>query len=193
MVSREAIGEAEWLELLGRRLANAIARRMPELNSEENESDSSRLCFSEADEIPGLVVDKYGDLVIVQLLTKGLDSAAVREDCVRVLRDRINPAAILERPDPRIRELEALVRAVRSRCMPRTLKNPLTATQFRLNGLMFHFDADAGQKTGAFLDQRANYAAAESGLVCSRRAVARWMSARTRVGSRCISRGCARR
>ena len=58
--------------------------------------------------MPGLVVDKYGDLVILQLLAKGLDSAAVRETCVRVLREELAPAAILERPDPRIRELEGL-------------------------------------------------------------------------------------
>ena len=73
-----------------------------------NETDACRLCFSEADELPGLVVDKYGDLIILQLLTKGLDSAAVREACVRVLREELNPAAILERPDPRMRELEGL-------------------------------------------------------------------------------------
>jgi 23S rRNA (cytosine1962-C5)-methyltransferase len=161
MVSREAIGEAEWLELLGRRLENAISRRLPELNSEKNESDSSRLCFSEADEIPGLVVDKYGDLVIVQLLAKGLDSPSVRQKIVSTLRDRINPASILERPDPRIRELEALSAPSLEPLYAADPQNPLTATQFRLNGLTFHFDANAGQKTGAFLDQHANYAAAE--------------------------------
>ncbi len=58
--------------------------------------------------LPGLVADKYGELVILQLLTKGLDSAAVRETCVRVLREELAPAAILERPDPRVRELEGL-------------------------------------------------------------------------------------
>jgi 23S rRNA (cytosine1962-C5)-methyltransferase len=161
MVSREAIGEAEWLELLGRRLKNAISRRLPELNSEKNESDSSRLCFSEADEIPGLVVDKYGELVIVQLLAKGLDSAAVRQKIVSTIRDRINPASILERPDPRIRELEGLSAPVLEPLYAVDKQKPKVATEFRLNGLTFHYDANAGQKTGAFLDQSANYAAAE--------------------------------
>jgi len=165
LVSREAIGEADWLELLGRRLSDAIDRRLPMLNSETADSDSCRLCFSEADEIPGLVVDKYGELVIVQLLAKGLDSAPVREKVVSTLRERIKPATILERPDPRIRELEALSAPSLDPLYAADLKNPLTATQFRLNGLVFHYDANAGQKTGAFLDQRENYAAAREWAV----------------------------
>lgn len=161
LVSREAIGQAEWLELLRRRLSAAIDRRIPELNSKDLQSDSFRLCFSEADEIPGLVVDKYGELVIVQLLAKGLDSAAVRERIVSTLRERIKPTSILERPDPRIRELEGLSAPSLEPLFAADPKNPVTATQFKLNGLMFHYDANAGQKTGAFLDQHANYKAAE--------------------------------
>jgi 23S rRNA (cytosine1962-C5)-methyltransferase len=159
MVSREAIGEAEWLELLGKRLKSAIERRLPMLSAENAGSDSCRLCFSEADEIPGLVVDKYGELVIVQLLTKGLDSAAVREKLVASLREGIKPATILERPDPRIRELEGMSAPSMEPLYAADPRNPATATQFRLNGLTFHYDANAGQKTGAFLDQRANYKA----------------------------------
>lgn len=161
LVSREAITDAEWIELLGQRLANAVNRRLPMLNSEKGESDSFRLCFSEADEIPGLVVDKYGQLVIVQLLTKGLDSTAVREKIVSVLRERVNSATILERPDPRIRELEGISAPSLAPLYTVDPNNPMTATQFRLNGLDFHYDANAGQKTGAFLDQHANYKAAE--------------------------------
>jgi len=161
LVSREAIGEDEWLKLLGKRLSHAIDRRVPMMNSEDVNSDSCRLCFSEADEIPGLVVDKYGDLAIVQLLTKGLDSAAVRERIVETLRERIHPAAILERPDPRIRELEGMTAPSLEPLYAADPEHPMTATQFRLNGLMFYFDANSGQKTGAFLDQHANYNAAE--------------------------------
>jgi 23S rRNA (cytosine1962-C5)-methyltransferase len=161
MVSREAIGEAEWLDLLGRRLKNAISRRLPMLNSEKLDSDSCRLCFSEADELPGLVIDKYGELVIVQLLTKGLDSPSVREKIVATLQDRIKPAAILERPDPRIRELEGMSAPAHEPLFVSDPQNPLTAAQFQLNGLKFFYDANAGQKTGAFLDQHANYKAAE--------------------------------
>ena len=157
MVSREALDEAGWLPLLASRLRQAIARRKPMLS---DRNDACRLCFSEADELPGLVVDKYGDLVILQLLAKGLDSDAVRQTCVRVLREELAPSAILERPDPRMRELEGLNPPSAE---PLYVKNPKAATassQFHLNGLLFQFDANSGQKTGAFLDQRTNYAAA---------------------------------
>jgi 23S rRNA (cytosine1962-C5)-methyltransferase len=156
LVSREAIDEAGWLELLETRLRAAIRRRKPLL---DERNDACRLCFSEADELPGLVADKYGELVILQLLAKGLDSAAVRERCVRVLREELAPAAILERPDPRVRELEGLAAPSAEPLFIRDKKTQPTNTEFRLNGLTFHYDANAGQKTGAFLDQRANYAA----------------------------------
>jgi 23S rRNA (cytosine1962-C5)-methyltransferase len=106
------------------------------------------------------VADKYGELVILQLLTKGLDSAAVRETCVRVLREELAPAAILERPDPRMRELEGLAAPSAEPLFVAEAGAHVSSTQFLLNGLRFHYDANAGQKTGAFLDQRANYAAA---------------------------------
>lgn len=161
LVSREAIDEAAWLHLLEARLRAAIERRIPLLKHKEAEIDSCRLCFSEADELPGLVADKYGELVIVQLLAKGLDSAAVRESCVRVLREELAPAAILERPDPRMRELEGLDAPSLTPLWAADAAKPITSTQFKLNGLLFHFDANSGQKTGAFLDQCANYKAAQ--------------------------------
>ena len=155
IVSREAIDEAAWLTLLEARLRTAIRRRLPLLDEQSN---ACRLCFSEADELPGLVADKYGDLVILQLLAKGLESAAVRENCVHVLREELTPAAILERPDPRVREQEGL--SAPSQAPLYAKAAAIVTTEFRLNGLTFHFDANSGQKTGAFLDQRANYAAA---------------------------------
>ena len=157
LVSRESIDEAGWLALLADRLRIAIARRKPLLNDATN---ACRLCFSEADELPGLVADKYGDLVIVQFLTKGLHTAAVRETCVRVLREELSPAAIFERPDPRIRELEGLPAPDPAPLWLASSAEPPANTSFLINGLAFQFDANSGQKTGAFLDQRANYAAA---------------------------------
>jgi 23S rRNA (cytosine1962-C5)-methyltransferase len=163
LVSRDAIGEAEWLTLLSKRLKRAIERRVPSLVGDDRGSDSCRLCFSEADELPGLVVDKYGDLVVVQLLAKGLDSPAVRETIVRVVRDdkHLRTTAIWERPDPRIRELEGLAAPASGPLFAADPANPQTAAQFQLNGLKFHYDVNAGQKTGAFLDQHANYKAAQ--------------------------------
>jgi 23S rRNA (cytosine1962-C5)-methyltransferase len=160
MVSPEAIGEPEWLSLLATRLRSAIARRKPLLDAD---NDACRLCFSEADELPGLVADKYGSLAILQLLAKGLDSPAVRETCVRVLREELTDTglvAIIERPDPRIRELEGLSAPGQEALWPPNTGAEIAATRFRINGLEFQYDANSGQKTGAFLDQRINYAAA---------------------------------
>ncbi|HXR37967.1 MAG TPA: class I SAM-dependent rRNA methyltransferase, partial [Terracidiphilus sp.] len=139
------------------RLRAAVARRKPML---DEANDACRLCFSEADELPGLVIDKYGNLTVVQFLAKGLLAPGVKEACVRVLCQELAPAAIFERPDPRIRELEGLPAPSLDPLWLADPKMPVTATQFHLNGLAFHYDANAGQKTGAFLDQRTNYAAA---------------------------------
>jgi len=157
LVSRQALDHAAWLQVIEARLRAAIARRKPML---DKANDACRLCFSEADELPGLIADKYGDLVVLQLLTRSLLDATVRETCVRVLRNELKPAAIFERPDPRIREIEGLPAPDHEPLYRAGGKRTSTATQFHVNGLAFQFDANAGQKTGAFLDQRSNYAAA---------------------------------
>lgn len=159
MVSREPVDQAAWLALLAARLRKSIERRKPLLDAA---NDACRLCFSEADELPGLVIDKYGDLIVVQRLTKGLLAEGVAGACVRVLREELRPAAIFERPDPRIRELEGLPAPGADPLWVSDAANVSAATQFHLNGLVFHYDANSGQKTGAFLDQRTNYAAARS-------------------------------
>jgi 23S rRNA (cytosine1962-C5)-methyltransferase len=157
LVSRESLDQTAWLKLLASRLRAAIARRKPLLDAA---NDACRLCFSEADELPGLIADKYGDLVILQFLAKGLLADGVKETCVRVLREELSPSAIHERPDPRIRELEGLPAPSLDPIWFADTGKPAIATAFHLNGLTLHYDANAGQKTGAFLDQRTNYAAA---------------------------------
>jgi 23S rRNA (cytosine1962-C5)-methyltransferase len=159
LISRESLAnEAAWLDLLAVRLRAAIASRLPMLSDETN---ACRLVFSEADALPGIVIDKYGELIILQLLSKAVDSEAVRIVVAQILRDTLHPATIVERPDPRIRELEQLSTPLDAAPLySRGEEEPLLATTFRLNGLNFHYDATSGQKTGAFLDQRENYAAA---------------------------------
>ncbi len=145
MVSREAVDEPQWLDLLATRLRAAVARRKSLLSEQ---TDSCRLCFSEGDELPGLVVDKYGSLVIIQLLTKGLDSPSVREICVRVLREELAPAAILERPDPRMRELEGLAVPNPEPLWLADAGTTTASTQFRLNGPRFSFRREFGPEDG---------------------------------------------
>jgi 23S rRNA (cytosine1962-C5)-methyltransferase len=161
LVARTALDEPAWLALFQARLRAAIARRRPMLSAE---TDSCRLVFSEADELPGLILDKYANLLIAQRLTRGLINPSIADALVRVLREELAPASIpvsiLERPDPRMRELEGLAAPDLTPLWAADSAHPATQTQFLLNGLRFHYDANAGQKTGAFLDQRDNYAAA---------------------------------
>jgi 23S rRNA (cytosine1962-C5)-methyltransferase len=156
MVAPNPVEAEKYPELLRYRIRQAIADRERVVRN----ADAFRVLFSEADITPGLVVDKYNDVISFQVLTQAMDASFAREILIEELRAAYKPESIMERVDPRIRELEGLApredQAVFSR-----LKKPKTATIFHLNGIAFHYDGTAGQKTGAFLDQRENYAAAE--------------------------------
>ena len=152
--SHPRVGRGEYLQDVAERVQAALRLRAPMLNAS---TDSVRLIFSEADDLPGIVADRYRDLVVLQLLTQGTAQDDLREvlSC-ELAGNGVN--LIVERPDPRIRELEQL-----SAPSPEPLFKGGEAdgtTVFTLNGLRFHYDANSGQKTGAFLDQRLNYAAA---------------------------------
>jgi 23S rRNA (cytosine1962-C5)-methyltransferase len=153
-------GREEFLALIEERLRGAIGWRQQWL-ANPPDTDACRLVFSEADALPGIMLDRYGDLVILQLLTQATGQPDVRALVARVVRQMLNPAALVERIDPRIRELEHLPAPAASPLYARDPESPQIVTQFRLNGLRFHYDANSGQKTGAFLDQRENYRAAE--------------------------------
>ncbi len=119
-------------------------------------TDSGRIVFSEADFLPGLVVDRYNDVASLQVLTQAMDRDEVRDVVITTLREQMHPAGIVERVEARIRELEQLPPRE-----PGLLWGEKAQTTFALNGVRFHYDGLGGQKTGAFLDQRENYAAAE--------------------------------
>ncbi len=155
MVSRDLLtSEADWLALVEPRLRCALALRA------KLDTTACRLVFSEADELPGLVVDRYGSLVLLQILVRGMDRPAVRELVTRVLTETIQPESILERGDARMAALEGLDTPALATLYARDAEHPLLQTTFTLNGLDFLYDAGSGQKTGAFLDQRLNYRAA---------------------------------
>src|SRR6266550_1742471 len=137
--------------LLRKRIQNSIAYREPVVR----DSDAYRVIFSEADFLPGLIVDRYNDLLSFQVLTQAMDSEPLRQTIISELGDRLKPASIVERVDPRVRELEQLPPRASSLAL-----GEKSNTIFSMNGVRFHFDALLGQKTGAFLDQRENYAAA---------------------------------
>src|SRR6266852_7108444 len=118
-------------------------------------TDAYRVVFSEADFLPGLIVDRYHDLLSVQVLTQAMDAEPVRQVIVCELSQQLKPASIAERVDPRIRELEQLPARPSG-----VIQGEKSNTIFSINGVRFNYEALEGQKTGAFLDQRENYAAA---------------------------------
>jgi 23S rRNA (cytosine1962-C5)-methyltransferase len=162
MVSSDPrLTRADYLEQLGLRLRAALNLRralVPEAFSGD-ETTACRLFFSEADELPGIVGDRYNGVVVLQLLTQGTARDDVREVVREVLSGEPWATLVVERPDGRMRELERLGPAPDAPLLQRS-PDASPQTIFRINGLGYHFDASSGQKTGAFLDQRLNYAAA---------------------------------
>ena len=166
MVSRQpGLTRERYLADLAERVQTAIQLRKQLVPSAfcGDADNACRLIFSEADQLPGIVADRYNGLVVVQLLAQGTAQDDVRLVLAEVLSQQPWVETIVERPDPRISELEHIPAPpdaplfVRDAGAPGTLQ-----TVFTINGLHFSFDATTGQKTGAFLDQRMNYAAAAS-------------------------------
>ena len=152
----------DYLTELRERLHAALDLRRalaPEAFSAGTGTNAGRLFFAEADGLPGIIADRYDGVIVLQLLTH----STARDDVRGILREVLSAqpwaAIVVERPDSRIRELEHLGPAPDDPLFQRNGNVP-SQTVFHINGLGFHFDAAAGQKTGAFLDQRLNYAAA---------------------------------
>src|SRR5579872_1907635 len=137
--------------LLRKRIQEAIAYRERIVR----DTNAYRIIFSEADFLPGLIVDRYNDLISLQVLTQAMDTEVARQAILAELAEGLRPQAIVERVDPRVRELEQLPERSSN-----LLQGEKKSTVFTMNGVRFHHDALEGQKTGAFLDQRENYAAA---------------------------------
>jgi 23S rRNA (cytosine1962-C5)-methyltransferase len=151
LLTGDAIGEEQLSALLHERIASAIQFRQ----QIARDTDAYRVIFSEADLLPGLMLDKYNDVLTVQALTQAFDRDHVRKAVLGSIAEHFPGMNIVERVDPHIRELEALP--------PREsqlIQGERAKTIFTSNGVRFHFDGLGGQKTGAFLDQRENYAAA---------------------------------
>ncbi len=158
MISRDEV--ANLPALVAERIRGAISYRKGIVS----DTDAYRVVFTEADFLPGLIVDRYNDVASVQILTQAMDAEPVRAAVVKTLAEELQPAGIIERVDARIRDLEQLP--------PRksgVLWGERSSTVITMNsgtvsgetscGVRFHYDGLEGQKTGAFLDQRENYAA----------------------------------
>lgn len=144
-LSDEKIDASWWRTRL-----RAAARRR---ESVKMEADAYRLVFSEGDLLPSLIVDVYGDVLVLQTLSQGTE--ALKEMFVELLVEEHNPRAIIERNDVRVRSIEGL--EMRAGLVYGDAVEELEIVQ---NGVHFLVQPLGGQKTGSFLDQRENRLAA---------------------------------
>ena len=140
----EAIDRA----FLERRLQQAIAYRAAIVQN----SDAYRVVFSEADLLPGLIVDRYGPYLVMQTLNQGMDRAS--ETIAACLMELLQPAGILARNHAAVRKHEGL--PLETKIVSGEVPERSTVL---MNGLSLAADLRQGQKTGAYLDQRENYLA----------------------------------
>ncbi len=140
--------EAVDADFFCRRIHSALQRRAA--LGLEQDSDALRLIHAESDGLPGLVVDRYGEILVLQSLTTGCEFW--REILADLLLEQTGATAIYERSDADVRELEGLLQRNGLLCGT-MLHSPLTITEY---GLKFLVNIETGHKTGFYLDQRAN-------------------------------------
>ncbi|MHB8834740.1 MAG: class I SAM-dependent rRNA methyltransferase [Candidatus Methylomirabilia bacterium] len=159
------VDEAWWAE----RLSAAVGRRREQLLDPRG---ACRLVFSEADLLPGLVIDRYGDHCVLQVHTPGAER--MRATTLERLGALLSPAAILDRSDEEQRRLEGLPAVDPAN----TTAGPDRAPSVRISdaGLSFDVSLGEGQKTGFYIDQRLN-----------RAAVAGWASGRRVLDAFCYT------
>jgi 23S rRNA (cytosine1962-C5)-methyltransferase len=134
--------------LIRRRLELAVAFR----HALAIDATAYRLVHGESDLLPSLIVDRYGDYLVVQALSQGMDRRL--PTIVSALTDLVGPRGILARNDPRVRTLEGLEQRVE--VLAGDVPETVTVTEV---GIEYDVDLRRGQKTGLFLDQRENRAA----------------------------------
>lgn len=131
-----------------RRLNQAIGHRFGSARD-----GACRLVFSEGDLLPGLIVDRYGTVLVLQTLTQGMERQ--RDLIVHCLTELLQPSGIFARNDVSVRRLESL--PLETAVLAGEVPESITV---EMNGLKLAADVRRGQKTGVYLDQRENYLAA---------------------------------
>ena len=116
-------------------------------------TETYRLIYGEADLLPSLIVDCYGDYFVVQTLSQSTER--IKNLTCEILVELFSPKGILERNDPKVRLLEGLEQRVS--VLYGEIPDEIVAKE---NGIAFVYDLRNGQKTGSFLDQRENHWAA---------------------------------
>jgi 23S rRNA (cytosine1962-C5)-methyltransferase len=169
--SRVAVRLLEWVEAetidkdwYRQRIQTAIAARKHVLL--KGDTNTCRLVFSEADFLPGLIVDQYADFLSLQILSAGMEN--IKGDIIDILKAELNPTGIFDKSDASARTHESLD-------VEQGLlwgENPPEFLEVRENGIRYHINIEGGQKSGFYCDQRdnrlllADYAAGKSVLDC---------------------------
>jgi 23S rRNA (cytosine1962-C5)-methyltransferase len=135
-------------QIIERRLNDALSIRSRVVR---DDTDCYRLINGDGDGLSGVVIDRYGEVLVVQLLTAGGDR--MRQALVRSLGELVHPRAIIERSQGAVRKNEALEDSVGV-----LAGEPISEIEVRENGNRVIVDFAHGQKTGYFLDQRENRA-----------------------------------
>jgi 23S rRNA (cytosine1962-C5)-methyltransferase len=134
---------------LAERIARAARLRRPMVEG----VTAYRLFYAESDQIPSLIIDRYGDFLVIQTLSQATDQR--KQEIVDILVEQFAPLGILERNDPKVRQLEGLEQKVS--LLHGEVPTEVIACE---NSLHLAYDLYHGQKTGGFLDQRQNRHAA---------------------------------
>ncbi len=151
----------EWYHL---KLKNAIAARKHVL--QDQQTNTCRLVFSEADFLPGLIVDQYADFLSLQVLSSGMDN--IKQDIIDILIEELNPKGIFDKSDANARTHENL--EVAQGLLWGEM--PPEFIEVKENGIRYHINIAEGQKSGFYCDQRdnrrllADYAAGKNVLDC---------------------------
>ncbi len=151
----------EWYHL---KLKNAIAARKHVLHNQQ--TNTCRLVFSEADFLPGLIVDQYADFLSLQLLSAGMEN--IKQDIIDILKEELSPKGIFDKSDANARTHENL--EVTQGLLWGEM--PPEFIEVKENGIRYHINIAEGQKSGFYCDQRdnrrllADYAAGKTVLDC---------------------------
>lgn len=153
--SRVAVRLLEWDENVSideawyeQKVNTAIDGRAHLLANEA--TTACRLIFSEADFLPGLIVDRYADFLSVQILSSGIEKA--KETIIKVLVKRLQPKGIFDRSDATARTHEGIT-AENGLLWG---ENPAEFIEIKENGIKYHINIAEGQKSGFYCDQRDN-------------------------------------
>ncbi len=135
-------------EFLRDRLEAALNRRKRYLGEDVT---AYRLCFGESDDLPGLIADRFGNVIVLQVLSAGMQNLI--EPLIEALRGLLDPVAIYQKNDHPSRQLEGL--SGKSGPVFGELPKDLVIEE---NGIKFAVDPEGAQKTGFYFDQRENRA-----------------------------------